>query len=69
MYSIFGYRTGCVPGEVSLSATKDVETFPKANVTKAFVEREKNKQLAAGAIVAEITETPTHWVLTTIWPE
>lgn len=52
-----------------MSATKDVETFPKASVTKAFVEREKAKQLSAGAIVAEITETPTHWVLTTIWPD
>ena len=47
----------------------DVEHFPKATITKAFVEREKAKQLAAGAVTAEITETDKDWVLTTIWPE
>jgi hypothetical protein len=52
-----------------LSAIKDVETFPKANVTKAFVEREKAKRLSAGAIACEITESDKFWVLTTVWPD
>lgn len=47
----------------------DVETYPKATVTKAFVERERSARLHAGATACEITETDTSWVLTTIWPE
>jgi hypothetical protein len=48
---------------------KDVETFPKAQVTKTFVERERQARLNAEAVSSEITETDTLWVLTTIWPE
>ena len=48
---------------------KDVETFAKATVTRAFVERERKSRLASGAVVSEITETATEWVLTTLWPE
>lgn len=47
----------------------DVETFNKATVTRAFVERQMKANLAAGAAASEITETPTNWVLTTIWPD
>lgn len=52
-----------------MSAIKDVETFPKASVTKAFVEREKAKRLSVGAIACEITEDDKTWVLTTVWPD
>ena len=48
---------------------RDVETFPKASVTKAFVEREKNKRVSAGALASEISETEKSWVLTTVWPD
>lgn len=48
---------------------KDVETFPKAQVTKAFVERERQARRNAGAVSSEISETEALWVLTTIWPE
>jgi hypothetical protein len=48
---------------------KDIETFPKAQMTKAFVERERQARRNAGAVSSEITETDTSWVLTTIWPE
>ena len=50
-------------------STTDVETYPKATVSKPFVEREKNKYLHAGAKASEITETDTNWVLTTVWPD
>lgn len=52
-----------------LSAIKDVEIFPKASVTKAFIEREKAKRMSAGAIICEITENDKQWVLTTVWPD
>lgn len=38
-------------------STKDVETYPKATVSKPFVERERDKYLHAGAKASEITET------------
>jgi hypothetical protein len=47
----------------------DVETFNKATVTKAFVERQMKANLAAGAVASEVTETATNWVLTTVWPD
>lgn len=50
-------------------STTDVETYPKATVSKPFLEREKSKYLSAGAKAAEITETGTTWVLTTVWPD
>ena len=48
---------------------RDVETFPKAAITKAFVERERQARLNAGAASAIITETEHEWVLTTVWPD
>lgn len=53
----------------ALPMQTDVETFNKATVTRSFVERQMKANLAAGAVASEITETPTNWVLTTVWPD
>lgn len=51
-----------------MGASQDVEEFLKSRVTKAYVEREKKQRMAAGAVVCDIKETETHWIITTVWP-
>jgi hypothetical protein len=42
-----------------------VETFPKATVTRAKVEKERDLRLSAGARSSIITEDAMNWILTT----
>ena len=51
-----------------MSASQDVEVFLKKSVTKAYVERQQKQHLAVGAVICELKETETQWVLTTLWP-
>ena len=45
-----------------------VDTYPKATVTQAQVQQIKADKLANGAKSSVITEDPTNWILTTVWP-
>ncbi len=48
--------------------TSTVETFPKATVSRAEVERERLLRLDSGAISSTISEDKDNWILTTVWP-
>ncbi|MFI5020044.1 MAG: hypothetical protein ACHQRJ_00120 [Alphaproteobacteria bacterium] len=45
-----------------------VETSPKATTTKAQVQAVQAQHLSDGAKSSVITEDPTNWILTTVWP-
>lgn len=51
-----------------MSAAQEVEHFPKARVTKSYVEREQKQRLASGAVLCEVTETDKEWIMMTVWP-
>jgi hypothetical protein len=51
---------------MATATTQDI--FPKASVTRAQVEAEREERLTRGAVSCEISEDATNWILMTVWP-